>query len=69
MLQHRLTPAVISALVPRLCLPKKTTRLQSIMGPTLLSSNCELVTANQSIVTASFLADSTKGDVAFQTSK
>ena len=69
MLQHRLTSAANSAFVPSCFLPEKATQLQSIVGPTFLSSNRELVTAHQSIVTASFLADITKGDVAFQTSK
>jgi hypothetical protein len=69
MLQHRLTSAANSAFVPSCFLPERATQLQSIVGPTFLSSNRELVTAHQSIVTASFLADSTKGDVAFQTNK
>jgi hypothetical protein len=69
MLQHRLTSAANSAFVPSCFSPEKATQLQSIVGPTFLSSNRELVTAHQSIVTASFLADITKGDVAFQTSK
>jgi hypothetical protein len=69
MLQHRLTSAANSAFVPSCFLPEKATQLQSIVGSSFLSSNRELVTAHQSIVTASFLADSAKGDVAFQTSK
>jgi hypothetical protein len=69
MLQHRLTLAANSAFVPSCFLPEKATQLQSIVGLTFLSSNRELVTAHQSIVTASFLADSIKGDVAFQTNK
>jgi hypothetical protein len=50
-------------------LPEKATQLQSIVGPTFLSSNRELVTAHQPIVTPSFLADITRSDVAFQTSE
>jgi hypothetical protein len=69
MLQHRLTSAANSAFVPSCFLLEKATQLQSIVGPAFLSLSRELVTAHQSIVTASFLADSTKGDVAFQTSK
>jgi hypothetical protein len=69
MLQHRLTSAANSTFVPSCFLPEKATQLQSIIGPTFLSSNRKLVTVHQSIVTASFLADSIKGDVVFQTSK
>ena len=68
-LQHRLTSAANSAFVPSCFLPEKATQIQSIVRPTFLSSNRELVTAHQSIVRASLLADSMKVDFAFQTSK
>jgi hypothetical protein len=69
MLQHRLTSAANSAFVPSCFSSKKATQLQSIVGPTFLSSNHELVTAYQSIITASSLADDIKSGVAFKTSK
>lgn len=43
-------------------------QLQSIAGPTFLSTHRKCVTAHQSIITASFLADSTKSNIVFQTS-
>jgi hypothetical protein len=69
MLQHRLTSAAYSAFVPSCFLPEKAMQLQPIVGPAFLSSNRDLVTAHQSIVTVSFLADSTNANVMFQTSK
>jgi len=51
------------------CCERKAASPRRSMSRLVASSNHELVTAHQSIVTASFLADSTKGDLAFQTSK
>jgi hypothetical protein len=50
MLQHRLTSAADSAFVPSCFLPEKATQLQSLVGPTFLSSNRELVTAQSLLI-------------------
>lgn len=66
-LQHRQAAAVNSAHVPSCFLLDQAAQLLSVVGPAFLSMDCEQVTAHQSIVTASTLADRSRCKVMFQT--
>jgi hypothetical protein len=58
MLRHRHASAVNSALVPSCFLRGKAEQLQSVVGSSFLRTGHEHVDAHQSIIIASFLADS-----------
>lgn len=66
-LQHRQAAAVNSAHVPSCFLLDQAAQLLSVVGPAFLSMDREQVTAHQSIVTASTLADRSRCKVIFQT--
>jgi len=68
-LQHSYSTAANSTLVPSCFTQKEAARLHAIVGPDFLNMDHEGVTAHQSIVTASILADNTDSKVAFHTAE